>query len=228
LNPLVSVLLCHNRLRHMVQMAIDSYLSQDYANRELVVVDDGPEPISDLVEHIPACRYFVYPARNLSEKRNFGIREARGEFIVHFDADDWSGPRRVSDQLSMLIARPAARVSGYDRAYWYDFVDRRASRYVGGVWSATMIYHRDYALAHPWDESRYFIEDAPFVQQAQRQNVIMSQDGCDNFVATMHNRNSRRTPGDSMRWPFVQVEQLPEGFRRAAGLASTVAETAIA
>jgi glycosyltransferase involved in cell wall biosynthesis len=212
--PLVTVLLCHNSLRHMVKLAIDSYTSQDYENRELVVIDDGPETIKDLVEGVPNCQYFFFPAKNLSEKRNFGARMSRGEIIVHFDADDWSGPHRVSDQVEDLMLRPAAQVSGYDRAYWYDILTDQASYYRGSVWSATMIYWRKYVLANPWDESCFYIEDGPFVKRAQQSNVIMATDGNGNFVATLHSRNARRSYGQGGNWPLVPYDQLPDGFKK--------------
>lgn len=215
MKPLVSVLLCHNRLRHMVPMAIESYLSQDWPNLELVVVDDGPEPIQDLVMKVPRHCYIKFPAENLSQKRNVGVRQAEGEFIVHFDADDWSGPHRVTDQVEALLSRPAARVTGYDRAYWFDFVKNEASFYRGVVWSATLAYHRSWALENGWDETKAFLEDGPFIQKAQRDNVLMAAGGGNNFVATMHDRNARRSAGQTANWPIVPYDQLPEGFKKS-------------
>jgi glycosyltransferase involved in cell wall biosynthesis len=202
----------------MVPMALESFRSQDHEPLELVVVDDGLEPIKDLVESIPNCQYIWHPAKNLSEKRNVGIRAAHGLVIAHFDADDWSGPHRIYHQLDALLKRPAARVNGYDRAYWYDFVRKQASKYQGIVWSATMIYWREWALGNPWDETRSFCEDEPFVRRAREKNVLMAMDGGPHFVATMHDRNARRTPGDQQRWPIVAVEQLPPAFRQVANL----------
>jgi glycosyltransferase involved in cell wall biosynthesis len=217
--PLVTVLLCHNGLRRMVKIAIDSYLSQDYPNRELIVVDDGPDLIFDLVMPIPACHYIQHNARNLSEKRNVGCKAARGEYIVHFDADDWSGPHRISDQVAMMQRQPGAAVGGYSSALWWDYVDRRASYYRGAVWSATYIYRRDYWLGHPWDEACSYAEDSPFLRPALDKHAVAQADGGQNFVATMHSKNARRaaagTPGI---WPYVGVDALPEAFRRAAGI----------
>ena len=215
--PLVTVLLCHHRLRHMVQMAIDSYLSQDYENRELLVVDDGPESIGDLVKDIPRCLYINHPAKNLSEKRNVGAREARGEFIVNFDADDWSGPHRITDQVEMM-QRNSSQIGGYGKAFWYDFVYKKSSYYQGFLWGASMIYRRDYALAHPWDETCSIAEDQRFLGPARERKSVVACAGDENFVATMHDRNVHRPAGTSSLWPFVAVETLPEGFRKAAGL----------
>lgn len=194
-------------------MALDSYLSQDYGNRELIVIDDGPETIRDLVQNIPGCLYLNFPANNLSEKRNLGVRKAKGEYIVHFDADDWSGPGRISDQLQML---DGYMVTGYDEVLWYDFIEKRASRYWGPTWSATLMYSRSYGLAHPWDETCFFMEDIPFLTAARKEGQLVSGDARQNFVATMHDRNARRPAGQVPFWPLVALESLPEGFRKAA------------
>ena len=217
--PLVSCLLCTRDARHLVQMAIDSYLSQEYENRELVVVDDGPDPIADMLQGIPNLVYIALPhdAASLSEKRNIGCRAAHGEFICHMDSDDWSGPHRVTDQLTRLLLADA-QLGGYSQAFWYDFVDQRASCYTGNIWGANLIYRRDYALEHPWDETVLIAEDNPFTAAALQLNAIMSSPGGQNFVATLHDGNARRQAGQTSQWPPVDLSELPEAFRKAAGL----------
>jgi glycosyltransferase involved in cell wall biosynthesis len=203
----------------MVPRAIESYLSQDYPNRELIVIDDGEEPIADLVVAIPRSRYFFQPFKNLSAKRNFGVRAANGKFIVHFDADDWSGPHRISDQVGSLQANPKALIAGYAKAFWYDFVTSQACYYKGFVWGATMMYHQSYALTNAWDEGCSYAEDGPFIGQAYSRQAVISADGGQNFVATMSAQTTRRPIGNPVTWPLVGVDVLPQGFRTAAGLA---------
>ena len=219
--PLVSCLLCTHNARDLVTMlALASYLQQNYENRELVIIDDGSDRIADLIEDIPAVTYIGLgqDASSLSQKRNIGCRAASGELICHFDSDDWSGSRRVSDQVAMM-QQPGAMLGGYSKAFWYDFVNKRASCYSGSIWGASMIYRTEYALAHPWDEKVTNAEDGPFQNSAREQNTIVSTDGGQSFVATMHSRNARRaavgTPGF---WPFVDLKELPDGFRKAAGI----------
>ena len=214
--PLVSVLLCQRNCRELAStLAIPSYLQQDYPNLELVVVEDGTESILDLVEDIPNLVYLQHPADNLSQKRNAGIRSAHGEIIVHLDADDWSGPHRVSDQVEMLRANPEAQIAGYGKALWFDFVTGKASHYRGSPWGASIAYRREYALAHPWNETVSLAEDGPFINGTP----CVSKDGAQNFVATLHTKNARRAAvGMPDFWPFVDLRQLPEGFRRAAGI----------
>ena len=55
--PLVSCIMpTHNR-RPFVAQAIVYFLRQDYPNRELIVVDDGTDPVADLIPDDPCIRY---------------------------------------------------------------------------------------------------------------------------------------------------------------------------
>jgi glycosyltransferase involved in cell wall biosynthesis len=210
--PLCSVLLCTLGRRDLLLMAIESYLSQDWENKELVIVASG-ELVYDLVEDIPNISYIQSGAKNLSQKRNEGIREARGEFICHFDDDDWSGTGRVTHQITQLLQNPGIDIAGYGKAYWFDYVDHMASRIDACVWGATMCYRRSFGLAHPWNESIALGEDGSF--QSPAAGRILTMDAGNRFVATMHSGNARRVAcGKCPQWPYVPVSDLPEGFRK--------------
>jgi glycosyltransferase involved in cell wall biosynthesis len=192
-------------------LAIQSYLSQDYENKELIVIDDGDDLIQDMVKDIPGVRYYFYPADNLSQKRNAGLRFAEGDVVIHFDSDDWSGPGRMRHQVEHLQGR---KVTGYSKAFWYDTLTDRATYASCGLWGATLCYDRKWALSHPWDETRINCEDAFFLAPAVDENVIGEQEGGENFVALAHRRNFARPFGQS-GWGIIANELLPEGFRRA-------------
>lgn len=208
-----SVLLCTHDSRKMLPLAIESYLQQDYPSLELVVVDDGSDPIYDMVKDLPGLHYRWLPAENLSQKRNAGIAAARGEFIAHFDSDDWSGPRRISEQVEKLT-QENAKVVGYSKAFWFD-VRKNISCYAScGLWGAALTYERQWALGHPWDETKVSCEDGWFLKPAIESGVAVEMDGGDNFVALQHNGNAER-PFRQSGWAIVGNEQLPKGFVNA-------------
>ena len=66
--PLVSVLICTRNRRDRVSRVIQNYVAQDYPNKELVLVDDGDDLVSDLLENLPDATYLYRPSKNLSEK----------------------------------------------------------------------------------------------------------------------------------------------------------------
>ena len=93
-----------NRRRFIAQ-ARRNVLRQDYPRLELVVIDDGTEPVADLLDGLPNCRYVHLDQRvTIGKKRNLACELARGDIIVQWDDDDWYGPHRVSRQVEQIVS----------------------------------------------------------------------------------------------------------------------------
>jgi Glycosyltransferases involved in cell wall biogenesis len=118
LPDLVSVVIpCYNHGRFLSQ-AIDSVLSQNHKQVEIIVVDDGS---TDETKEIVYTRYagveqvkYVYQEnKGLSAARNTGIDNSHGQFFVFLDADDWLVENSLATNLSYLQANKLlAFVSG--------------------------------------------------------------------------------------------------------------------
>lgn len=111
--PLVTVYMpTFNRLE-LLKRAVDSVLSQDYENIELIVVDDGSSDgtvayLAELAKFEPTLRYFVNETNSgACVSRNKAIAEARGEFITGLDDDDYFLPNRISSFVQAWDARQA-------------------------------------------------------------------------------------------------------------------------
>lgn len=217
-DPLCTVLICTHNRRELFKGALACYLSQEYENKELVVVESGSDRVHDLLQDIPNCTYICFPAKSLSEKRNVGVAGASGEFICNFDDDDWSGPRRVAAQVEMLIARPEAQIAGYSKCFWWDRIERVASHYRGSMWGASICYRKDFAIKHPWPEDITYAEDSQFIAEASLLGLAVSMDAISHFVGVMHSGNAKRQY-DPKFWPKVDPSQLPLGFRTAEAIA---------
>src|SRR5262245_17075498 len=118
----------YNR-RGLVAQSIRYFLRQDYEPRELLIVDDGPDAIGDLVLIDPRIRYFRLPAKSsIGAKRNLACEEARGGIILHWDDDDWHAPRRISYQVASLLEQQAD-LCGLRIVLFYDWRKHQAWRY---------------------------------------------------------------------------------------------------
>src|ERR1041384_2498726 len=105
---LVSCIMPTANRRPFVADAIRMFLAQDYADKELVIVDDGEDGIADLVPAHPQIRYLRQSGRRpIGVKRNFACEAARGEIILHWDDDDWYAPHRIRLQVEALCASNA-------------------------------------------------------------------------------------------------------------------------
>lgn len=105
--PLVSCLCPTFGRPHVLREAIWCFLQQDYANKELIIVNDHPNPIT-LDREYPGVRLINLPERfaNLGEKRNYTTRLARGEILCVWDDDDLYLPWRLKQTVRHLMENP--------------------------------------------------------------------------------------------------------------------------
>jgi len=102
----------------MLRQAVDSILSQTFADFEFLIVDDGSRDQlvrSFLVERAKRdarIRVAWEPHRGLTTSLNRGLALATGRLIARQDADDWSGPSRLERQLAWFRVHPEAAVLG--------------------------------------------------------------------------------------------------------------------
>lgn len=99
-HPLVSVIIpCYNHSRYLNQ-AIESVLSQDYKNTEIIVVDDGSiDDTRTVAQMYEQVKYVYQSNQGLSAARNTGIDNSKGEYLIFLDADDWLLPDAIRINL---------------------------------------------------------------------------------------------------------------------------------
>src|ERR1700730_13140576 len=98
--PLVSCITPTANRRRFLLQAIRYFLAQDYPNKELVIVDDGDEKVSEFLPKAEPIRYLQLPVKTvLGKKRTGGAGEARGRIMVRGDDDDGSAPWRLRYQV---------------------------------------------------------------------------------------------------------------------------------
>ena len=104
--PLVSVCTPTFNRRPFIAAMLACFNHQTYPRdrMEWIIVDDGTDPIEDLVSHHPCVRYFKLADKiSLGKKRNLMHEKAQGEIIVYMDDDDYYPPERVSHAVTTLL-----------------------------------------------------------------------------------------------------------------------------
>ncbi len=124
--PLVSIVIATYRSRHdHLLAAIGSALVQSMGDIEIIVSDDSPDDaLSELVAsfHDERLRYrHNAPALGVARNHWLSFGEARGEFIVILNHDDWLAPSFVERLASALQAEPQAVLAFCD--HWVIDVD---------------------------------------------------------------------------------------------------------
>jgi len=213
--PLVSCIMPTYNRRAFVKHAISYFLRQDYAHKELIIVDDGIDSISDLVPLDERIRYIRLPEKTtVGAKRNLACEQARGAIIVHWDDDDWYAPHRLRYQAEALL-REGTDICGTTTLLYYDAQRGRAWQYVypgaGQSWVAggTLCYMRSF-----WASNRFTHvnvgEDTRFVGNVPSERVTRLPDALF-YVGMVHSRNvsPKRTHESYWRpYPVDAIRQL--------------------
>ncbi len=100
--PLVSIIILAHNAAGYIPEAIKSVLRQNYANFELIVVDNGS---IDSTKNIIAgfkdnnIRYFYKENAGCASARNLGINKSQGAFLIYLDSDDMITPDFIDKHI---------------------------------------------------------------------------------------------------------------------------------
>ena len=130
--PLVSCLMISRGDVFPARHAIACFLRQTHANRELVIVINGPgSTLVAAVAELGDARIRVIelaPApRTLGELRNIAVANARGEYVCSWDDDDLHAPERIAVQLNALLTHAAAGCVLSRLTLWWPAAERLAT-----------------------------------------------------------------------------------------------------
>ena len=99
----VSVIIPAYNCERWLPQCVESILCQTYGDFELILVNDGSTDGSEAVCRSytdSRVRVFSQPNRGVSAARNRGLEEARGEYVVFVDSDDWLEPQALEVLMS--------------------------------------------------------------------------------------------------------------------------------
>jgi len=111
-------MMCTYNQGHYISEAIESVLSQDVSDWELLILDDASTDDTEkkvspyLID--TRIRYIKHPHNlGLGGNRIAGLREARGTYVAILDSDDrWNNPTKLSRQKTFLDEHPDYGVVG--------------------------------------------------------------------------------------------------------------------
>ena len=159
--PFVSVCTPTFNRRPFIEMMVTCFDSQDYPKdkMEWIIIDDGTDPIEDLVGGHPNVKYFRYTNKlSLGKKRNMMHDKSKGDIIVYMDDDDYYPPERVSHAVDMLTTHPSALCAGSSEMYIY-FNDRKRMVQFGP-------YGKDHATAGTFAFKRQLLKQTRYNEDA--------------------------------------------------------------
>lgn len=105
--PAVSFVISVYNGEVVVRKSLDSVLAQCFQDLEVIVVDDGSTDqtarvLRDYQQRDSRIRPIFQENKGLTRALITGCDAAQGEFIARQDADDWSHPDRLQQQVQLL------------------------------------------------------------------------------------------------------------------------------
>jgi glycosyltransferase involved in cell wall biosynthesis len=195
-----------------VPQAIQYFLRQDYANRELLILDDGSEPVDELVPSDPRIRYIRLDSRMiLGAKRNLACKLAQGSLIAHWDDDDWIAPHRLRYQVEVLEQQQkdvcgTGRLLFYNpslsQSWLYEYPHTLRRWLAGG----TLCYRKSFWEYNPFPDIAKG-EDTRFIWNSKAMNAVIVPDHSF-YVALVHAANTSQKIVNGPYWHPHPVEEI--------------------
>lgn len=111
--PLVSVLI-RNLGRPLLDEALDSVALQTYSHIEVVVVNaqaSAHRKLSDICGRFPMRVVNTVEAISLSQAANIALDNAKGDFLIFLDDDDWLAPDHIANLVSSILVHADRKVA---------------------------------------------------------------------------------------------------------------------
>lgn len=92
--PKLSIIIPAYNVEVFLPQCLDSIFSQEYADYEVLCIDDGstdrtPRLLQEYAAAHPNLRVLSQHNQGMSTARNLGLKKAEGEYVLFVDSDDW-------------------------------------------------------------------------------------------------------------------------------------------
>ena len=181
----------YNR-RLFISQAVTYFLRQDYSDKELIIVDDGPDKIADLIPYDERIKYIPLEQKStIGYKRNLAVKQSNGEIIAHWDDDDWYHPSYLNTLVQKLLEsgqkEAISGISAFLICFPKESTQNLKQYRFGGITGATFCYYKTLWEKHPYRDIT-IAEDYFFIKDANPR--ILPVDNPELFIIIRHDNNT--------------------------------------
>jgi glycosyltransferase involved in cell wall biosynthesis len=169
--PLVSLCTPTFNRRPFIPYMIKCFEHQTYPKDKIewIIIDDGDDPIEDLVKNIPQVKYFYYKEKMyLGKKRNLMHSKCSGDILIYMDDDDYYPPQRISHAVETLQNNPKYIAAGSSEMHIY-FASKQLTYQFGPYGpqhstAATFAFRKELLEQTSYNEEAAFAEEKKFLK----------------------------------------------------------------
>jgi glycosyltransferase involved in cell wall biosynthesis len=193
--PFVSICTPTFNRRPFIPFMIKCFEHQTYPKErmEWIIIDDGTDPIKDLVINIPQVKYFYYEEKMLlGKKRNLMHEKCSGDIIVYMDDDDYYPPERVAHAVETLQKNPTFLIAGSSEMHIY--FESQNTMYQCGPYApnhstaATFAFKKELLNITSYDENVALAEENKFTKGYKI--PLVQLDSLKSILVFSHKHNS--------------------------------------
>jgi glycosyltransferase involved in cell wall biosynthesis len=100
---------------HLLGETIDTVLMQSHPDFEIIIVDDGStenikKELDKKYGNESKVKYFYKQNEERGAARNYGLKQANGDYAVFFDSDDFMKPHYLETLNTIIIENPGVKL----------------------------------------------------------------------------------------------------------------------
>ena len=135
MTPVISIIVAVYKAESCLRRCVDSLLAQTFQDYEILLVDDGsPDRSGEICDEYARkdnrVRVFHKENGGVASARQCGMNNARGEYVIHADPDDWVEPNMLEElygkakeeNADVLICDTAGRL--HNKKYLMDELEK--------------------------------------------------------------------------------------------------------
>lgn len=216
--PLISCLMVTRNRADLARFAIAAFLRQTYRQRELVIVDDGPDDaLARYVQALarPEIRMLRLPDEGapLGELRNRAVDEARGRYVAQWDDDDLADPQRLECQYQVLRQTGShACLLGRWMMWWPERQRLAISR--ARPWEGSLVCEKAALPRYPTIRRG---EDTPVVEHLLRAARVATIDLPRLYTYVVHGTNTFDAGHFGAHWQRATARFIGSRYRAVLG-----------
>lgn len=117
--PLISIIIPAYNVGQYIKQCVTSAIEQTYSNIEIIVVNDGskdntPETIDEIAKSDNRIKVVHKQNSGVSDTRNVGIKESKGEYLIFIDGDDYIAKDYIDYMYSLIKSTDAEMALSLD------------------------------------------------------------------------------------------------------------------
>ena len=154
----LSVIIPVYRVEATLDRCVESVLSQNLEDFEVILIDDGspddcPRKCDEWAQRSPHIKVIHQPNGGLSDARNAGLAQSQGEYITFVDSDDYIAPDTYRPFLATLASKADVDIIEYPIYEHYGSKNQHLLKFssdqeytdMDEYWFGTQAYKHTYA-----------------------------------------------------------------------------------